>query len=105
MRRSVHLACSSAVRVASSSFPSEISIASGVQAQLLAMPIAVIRIAPDPSSFLPLAAYQAETPDSLNEPEVLHYSSAAEITFTPAAASPFQSPVITVYVTSKCFPS
>ena len=69
------------------------------------MGIAVIRTAPDPSSFLPLAAYQAETPDRLNEPEVLHYSSLAETAFTPAAASPFQSSVVTVYVTSKCFSS
>jgi hypothetical protein len=65
------------------------------------MAITVIRTAPDPSSFTALAEYQSETPDSLTVPEVLHYSSLAETAFTPAAASPFASPAVTVYVTSK----
>lgn len=66
------------------------------------MAITVIRTAPDESVFTPLSEYQAQTPESLTDTEVLHYSSPAEVVFTPSLASPFQSPNAVVYVTSQC---
>ena len=65
------------------------------------MAITVIRTAPDESAFTPLSEYQAQTPESLTDTEVLHYSSPAEVVFTPSLASPFQSPHVVVYVTSQ----
>jgi len=65
------------------------------------MAVTFITTAPDPGTFTPVADFQSQTPESLSETEVLHYSSPAEIAFTPAAASQFQSTAIHVYVTSK----
>lgn len=69
------------------------------------MAITIIRSPPDPSTYTPLADIQAQTPDSLTDIEVLHYSSDADLVFTPSSASPFQSPAAKVYVTSQYFPN
>lgn len=65
------------------------------------MAITFITTAPDLGTYTPLADFQSQTPESLSDTEVLHYSSPAEIAFTPSAASQFQSPLVHVYVTSK----
>jgi hypothetical protein len=65
------------------------------------MAITIIRNAPDANSFTPLADFQSQTPESLTNPEVLHYSASADIAFTPSSASPFQDAKVKVYVTSK----
>lgn len=65
------------------------------------MAITLITTAPNPNALTPLAEFQSQTPESLTDSEVLHYSSSVEVTFTPAAASPFQSSSATIYVTSK----
>ena len=65
------------------------------------MAITVIRTAPDPSTYTPLSEFQSQTPESLTDTEVLHYSSPVEIAFTPSTASFFESPTVTVYVTSQ----
>jgi hypothetical protein len=67
------------------------------------MAIAFIATAPDPNTFTPLADFQSQTPESLSDIEVLHYSSQVDIAFIPSSASPFQSSHATVYVTSKYF--
>jgi hypothetical protein len=68
------------------------------------MPITLIREAPDVNSFTPLAEFQERTPESLTDIEVLHYSAQVQCEFTPPTASPFRSPLVTSYVTSKYGP-
>ena len=65
------------------------------------MPITVIRTAPDTSAYTSLAEFQAQTPESLEDPEVLHYSSPVDCVFIPPITSPFQSSSVVTYVTSK----
>jgi hypothetical protein len=65
------------------------------------MAIAVIQTAPDESTYAPLSEFQAQTPESLTDTEVLHYSSPAQVLFTPSQASPFHALNVVVYVTSK----
>jgi len=65
------------------------------------MAITVIRTAPDPASYTALDEYQSQTPESLTDIEVLHYSSDVEISFTPSTASPFATSSGKAYVTSK----
>ena len=65
------------------------------------MAITVIRSAPDTSTLTPVEDIQAQTPENLTQIEVLHYSSDAEIAFTPSNASPFHSSKVKVYVTSE----
>jgi Regulator of volume decrease after cellular swelling len=69
------------------------------------MAIAFITTPPDPNALTPLAEFQSQTPESLTDSEVLHYSSPVEVTFTPASASPFQSSSAKIYVTSKYYSS
>ena len=69
------------------------------------MAITVIRTAPDPASYTALEEYQAQTPESLTNVEVLHYSSDVAISFTPSTASPFATSSGKAYVTSKHLPS
>jgi hypothetical protein len=68
------------------------------------MAITIIRTAPEVETFIPVEEFQSQTPESLSDVEVLHYSSPVTLTFTPSTASPFQSSAVTVYVTSK-YPS
>jgi hypothetical protein len=65
------------------------------------MAITFITTAPYLGTYTPLADFQSQTPESLSDTEVLHYSSPAEIAFRPSTATQFQSPSIHVYVTSK----
>ena len=65
------------------------------------MAITVIRTAPDEATYTSLSDFQAQTPESLTDTEVLHYSSPAEVVFTPSQASPFHSANVVVYVTSQ----
>ena len=65
------------------------------------MAITVIRTAPDPSTFTALTDFQSQTPESLADTDVLHYSSEVDVVFTPPAASLFKSSSLKVYVTSK----
>jgi hypothetical protein len=67
------------------------------------MAITIIRNAPEESSFTPLSEFQSQTPESLADPEVLHYSSAADLAYTPSTASVFTEAKVQVYVTSKYY--
>jgi hypothetical protein len=65
------------------------------------MAITIIRTSPDATAYTPLAEFQSQTPESLADTEVLHYSSQVDLEFTPSSTSPFQSSSVTAYVTSK----